>query len=128
MKTSYRPSPLQFSSSKIFFDKQLPLLQRLGFLSPTHIDTYIKYSFQLVEEQYFIQGAEMQEFDTNHEVTAQGILYKIGIANPKYRDIYSLTIELETISSRVQGTLWSSLKTFPFLTWGIFLLFILILP
>jgi hypothetical protein len=128
MKSSYRPSPLQFSSSKIFFDKQLPLLQRLGFLSPTNIDTYIKYSFQFVEEQYFLQGAEIQGFNTNHETTDQGILYKMSVANPKYNDIYSLTIDLETISSRVQGTLRSSLKAFPFLQWGIFLLFILILP
>jgi hypothetical protein len=126
--SSYRSSPLQFSPSQLFFDKQIPLLQRLGFLSPANIDTYIKYSFQLVEEHFFIQGAELQGFDTSHEITDQGIIYKIGVDKPKYGDISSLTLELETISSRVQGTLRSSLKSFPFLQWGIFLLCILILP
>ena len=60
MYSSYRPAPLQFSPSKVFFDGQVPLLQRLGFLSPTNIDVYVKYSFQMVEDTYFIQGAEIQ--------------------------------------------------------------------
>jgi hypothetical protein len=82
----------------------------------------------VVEEQYFIQGAEIQGFDTNHEITNQGIIYKIAVATPKYKDVYSLSIDLETISSRVQNTLRASLKSFPFLQRGIFLLFILLLP
>jgi hypothetical protein len=113
--SSYRPTPLQFSPSKLFFDGQIPLLQRLGFLSATNIDTYVKYSFQLVEEHYFIQGAELQGFNTNHEITQQGIIYKVSVDKPKYADIYSLAIDLETVSARIQGDIRSTLKGFPLL-------------
>jgi hypothetical protein len=71
---------------------------------------YIKYSFQLVEEAYFIQGAEIEGFSTEHTTAEQGILYKVGFANPKHRDIKSLFINLEEIKDRIQGTLWKSIK------------------
>ncbi|MDR0650075.1 MAG: hypothetical protein LBG59_01355 [Candidatus Peribacteria bacterium] len=92
------------------------------------IDIYIKYSFQLVEEIYFIQGAEIEGFNTEHTTTEQGILYKIGFANPKYRDIQSLFINLEEIKDRIQGTLRKSIKGFPIWPWIIFLLVLVLLP
>jgi hypothetical protein len=92
------------------------------------IDVYIKYSFQLIEESYFIQGAEIEGFSTEHATTEQGILYKIGFAIPKYRDIQSLFINLEEIKDRIQGTLQKSIKGFPIRPWIIFLLVLVILP
>jgi hypothetical protein len=92
------------------------------------IDIYIKYSFQLIEEPYFIQGAEIEGFNTEHTTTEQGILYKIGFAIPKYRDILSLFIDLEEIKDRIQGTVRKSIKGFPIWPWIIFLLVLIFLP
>ena len=52
---SYNPTTLQFSSSRLFFQNQTQLLQKLGFISPTSIDIYFKYSFQQVFDYHFIQ-------------------------------------------------------------------------
>jgi hypothetical protein len=92
------------------------------------IDVYIKYSFQLIEETYFIQGAEIEGFNTDHTTTEQGILYKIGFASPKYRDIQSLFINLEEIKDRIQGTLRKNIKGFPLRPWILFLLVLILLP
>lgn len=120
--------PLQFSPSQVFRDKQKNLLQKLWFLLPTNIDIHIKYSFQLVEENYFLQGAEFEGFNTDHEINQQGILYKLGLASPKYRNILSLTIDLENLTSRLTSTIRSTLKAFPRWQRALFLFFILFLP
>jgi hypothetical protein len=69
--------PLQFSPSQLFFDQQKSLLQKIGFFPPSTIDLHITYSFQLVEEQYFVQGAEIVGFNTNHDPSEQAIIYKL---------------------------------------------------
>lgn len=126
--SSYRPMPLQFSPSQLFFNQQKFLLQKLGFFSPSTIDLHIKYSFQLVEEQYFIQWAEIVGFNTNHVDHEQAIIYKLGLANPKYKDIKSMFVDLEDIKSRIKGSFWGSLRSFPFWQWALFLILIILLP
>jgi hypothetical protein len=81
-----------------------------------------------VEERYFIQGAEMEGFNTDHETSEQGILYKIGFITPLYGDVKSLFINLEEMKTHIQHTIWSSVKGFPLLQWLLFLFLILLLP
>jgi hypothetical protein len=81
-----------------------------------------------VEENYFLQGAEFEGFNTDHEINQQGILYKLGLASPKYRNILSLTIDLENLTSRLTSTIRSTLKAFPRWQRALFLFFILFLP
>ena len=52
---SYTPSPLEFSSSKLFFQHQNKLLQNIGFISPMSIDVHFKYTFQEIQQNYFIE-------------------------------------------------------------------------
>ena len=126
--SSYRPMPLQFSPSQLFFDQQKFLLQRLGFFLPSIIDLHITYSFQLVEEQYFVQWAEIIGYNTSHEISEQAIVYKLGLANPKYRDVKSLFMDLEDLKSRLRGSLWSAIRSFPFWQWALFLVLMILLP
>ena len=119
---------LQFSPSQLYFEKQTNLLQKIWFFSPLNVDLHVKYSFQLVEKNYFLQGAEIEGFNTEHAVQEEAVIYKIWLANPKYEDIKSLFIDLRDINSRIKGGIWNSVKNFPFRQWGIFLLLIMFLP
>ena len=53
--SSYKPSTLEFSSSKLFFQHQNKLLQEIEFISPISIDVHFKYTFQEVQQNYFIE-------------------------------------------------------------------------
>ena len=53
----------------------------------------------------------------DHEVNEQGICYKLGLANPFYKDIKSIFIDLEDLKFRMKASLRTSLKTFPLRQW-----------
>jgi len=119
---------LQFSPSQLYFEKQTNLLQKIWFFSPLNIDLHVKYSFQIIEEHYFIQGAEIEGFNTEHAVQEEAMVYKIWLANPKFDDIKSLFIDLRDVNARIKGGIWNSVKNFPFRQRGIFLLLMILLP
>lgn len=81
-----------------------------------------------MEEKYFIQGTEIQGYTTDHNVNEEGILYKIGLVRPKYKNVLSLFVNLEDMKTRMQGGLRGSLRDFPIWQRAFFLLLIVILP
>jgi len=90
----YTPSPLEFSSSKLFFQHQNKLLQDIGFVSPMSIDVHFKYTFQEVQSDYFIEWGEFEWITVDHDVHEQWIIYKIWFLNPKYQNIECISADL----------------------------------
>ena len=91
---SYTPSTLEFSSSKLFFQHQNKLLQDIGFISPMSIDTHFKYTFQEVNNNYFIEWWEFEWITVDHDVHEQWIIYKIWFLNPKYQNVERVSLDL----------------------------------
>lgn len=92
---SYTPSMLEFSSSKLFFQHQNKLLQDIGFISPMSIDIHFKYTFQEVQNNYFIEGGEFEGITVDHDVHEQWIIYKIWFSNPKYKNVEHVSLDLK---------------------------------
>ncbi len=124
----YQSSPLTFSPSQKFFNNQKNLIQKLGFILPTTIDLHIKYSFQQVEPTYFMQWAEFEAFNSDHAIIQKGMIYKLGVANPKYPDVLSAKINLENVKERVTQGILSTILAFPLLQRAIFFLLLCLLP
>ena len=95
ISNSYRPSPLEFSSSKLFFQHQNKLLQNIGFISPMSIDVHFKYTFQEVQTNYFFEWGEFEWITVDHDVHEQWIIYKIWFLNPKYQNIEHISLDLK---------------------------------
>ncbi len=126
--TTYFPQPLTFSPSQKFFNNQKNLIQKLGFISPTTIDFHIKYSFQQIEQTYFIQGAEFEAFNSDHTIAQKWMIYKLGLANPKYLDILSAKINLESVKERVTQNIFWAIMAFPLRQRALFFILLLLLP
>ena len=95
-------SNLKFSSSKLYFQHQNQLLQKIWFVSPMTIDIYFKYTFQEVEVDYFIEWWEFEWLTVDHDVTEQWIIYKVWFFNPKYKNVNNLSLDLR--KSRLSDT------------------------
>ncbi len=126
--TNYNPSILQFSSSKLFFQNQNQLLQKVWFFSPASIDVHFKYTFQQVQPYYFMQWWEFEWITLNHDVCESWIVYKLWFASPRFQHVKCLSVDLlnDVISS--SGSIWSMLKTFPLIQWTLFLFVLCLLP
>lgn len=92
--SSYKPSTLEFSSSKLFFQHQNKLLQEIEFISPISIDVHFKYTFQEVQQNYFIEWGEFEWITVDHDVHEQGIIYKVWFLNPKYQNVERVLVDL----------------------------------
>ena len=95
LETKYTPNPLQFSASKLYFQHQNQILQKIWFISPMTIDTHFKYSFQEVNSDYFIEWGEFEWLTVDHDVHEQWIIYKIWFRNPKFKWIENLSVDLK---------------------------------
>ena len=91
---SYKPSALEFSSSKLFFQHQNKLLQNIGLISPISIDVHFKYTFQEVQNYFFIEWWEFEGITVDHDVHEQWIIYKVWFLNPKYQNIEHVSLDL----------------------------------
>jgi len=87
-------SNLQFSLSKLYFQHQNELLQKIWFISPMSIDIHFKYTFQEIQDTYFIEWGEFEGLTVDHDVHEQWIIYKIWFMNPKYQNIKYLFFDL----------------------------------
>lgn len=56
------------------------------------------------------------------------MIYKLGVANPKYPDVLSAKINLENVKERVTQGILSTILAFPLLQRAIFFLLLCLLP
>lgn len=91
---NYAQSDLKFSSSKLYFQKQNQILQKIWFISPVTTDIHFKYTFQEVNEIYFIEWWEFEWLTVDHDVNEQWIIYKVWFLNPKYKNIEYVSLDL----------------------------------
>ena len=91
----YIQSDLKFSSSKLYFQHQNQILQKIWFISPMTIDIHFRYTFQEVHESYFIEGWEFEWITVDHDVHEKWIIYKIWFLNPKYQNIEHISLDLK---------------------------------
>jgi len=99
-KQNYTKSDLKFSSSKLYFQHQNQIIQKLWFISPMTIDIHFKYTFQEVNSDYFIEWWEFEWITVDHDVHEQGIIYKIWFLRPKFKDVWSLSLDLSKKSNK----------------------------
>lgn len=92
---NYTPSELKFSSSKLYFQYQNKLLQKIWFISPMSIDIHFKYTFQEVKSDYFIEWWEFEWLTVDHEAHEQWIIYKIWFLNPKFKNIENFSLDMK---------------------------------
>lgn len=92
---NYKQSNLKFSSSKLYFQHQNQILQKIWFTSPISIDIHFKYTFQDVQEKYFIEWGEFEWLTADHDINEQWIIYKIWFINPKFKNIFQLSLDLK---------------------------------
>lgn len=91
---SYKPSLLQFSPSKLFFQHQNQLLQNIWFISPLSIDIHFRYTFQEVNENYFIEWWEFEWLTVDHDVHEQWIIYKVWFLHPRFQNVQHISLDL----------------------------------
>jgi len=113
---NYNPSNLQFSSSKLYFQHQNHLLQKMWFISPMTIDIYYKYTFQEVHDRYFIEWWEYQWITADHDVHEEWIIYKVWFANPKFKNVKMLSLDLSKSENKSMLPLVLTI----FLWWAVF--------
>ena len=94
-KQNYIQSDLRFSSSKLYFQHQNQMLQKIWFVSPLSLDIHFKYTFQEVNKNYFIEWWEFEWITVDHDVHEQWIIYKIWFLDPKYQNIEHISLELK---------------------------------
>ena len=92
---AYKPTSLQFSSSKLYFQHQNQMLQKIWFISPMTIDVHFKYTFQEVQPNYFIEWGEFEWITIDHDVHEQWVIYKIWLLNPRYQNINLISLDLK---------------------------------
>jgi hypothetical protein len=91
---NYKQSDLKFSQSKLYFQHQNQILQKIWFISPLTTDIHFKYTFQEIHENYFIEWWEFEWLTVDHDVSEQWIIYKIWFLNPKYQNIEHISLDL----------------------------------
>ena len=91
----YIQSDLKFSSSKLYFQHQNQILQKIWFISPMTIDIYFRYTFQEVHESYFIEGWEFEWITVDHDVHEKWIIYKIWFLNPKFKNVENFSLDMK---------------------------------
>ena len=91
---NYKQSDLKFSPSKLYFQHQNQILQKIWFISPMTIDVHFKYSFQEIYDKYFIEGWEFEWYTTDHVVHEQWIIYKIWFSDPKFKKVENLSLDV----------------------------------
>lgn len=91
---NYKQSDLKFSSSKLYFQHQDQILQKLWFVSTVTVDIHFLYTFQEVHENYFIEWWEFEWLIVDHDVHEQGIIYKIWFMYPKFKNVNNLSLSL----------------------------------
>ena len=92
---NYKQTNLKFSPSKLYFQHQNEILQKLWFISPIIIDIHFKYTFQEIGNNYFIEGGEFEWLTADHDINEQWIIYKIWFFNPKFKNIFQLSLDLK---------------------------------
>lgn len=92
---SYIPSDLKFSSSKLYFQNQKNILQKIWFISLMTEDIHFKYTFQEIHDNYFIEWCEFEWLTVDHDVHEQWIIYKIWFLNPKFQNVENLSLDLD---------------------------------
>ena len=108
---SYTNRELQFSASKLFFQHQNEMLQKIWFISPMTIDIHFKYTFQEVQSDYFIEWGEFEWLTLDHDVHEQGIVYKMWFLRPKFQNVENLSVDLKKKSLN-NSSIWSLLRGF----------------
>ena len=108
---SYIPRILQFSASKLFFQRQNQMLQKIWFISPMSIDIHFKYTFQEIQSDYFIEWWEFEWLTVDHDVNEQWIIYKIWFLYPKFQNIENLFVDLKK-NTLNNSSVWSLLRGF----------------
>ena len=106
---NYTQSDLKFSSSKLYFQHQNQILQKLWFISPMTIDIYFKYTFQEVNQDYFIEWWEFEWLTVDHDVHEQGIIYKVWFLRPKFKNVGNLSLDLSKKSNK---SIWPLIFSF----------------
>ncbi len=91
---NYMQSNLKFSPSKLYFQHQTQILQKIWFISPMSIDVHFKYTFQEIQSNYFIEGWEFEWLSVDHDVNEQWIIYKIWFLNPKFQNVEHVSADL----------------------------------
>ena len=91
----YTPSVLQFSPSRLYFQHQNQILQKMWFISPMSIDIHFKYTFQEIQPTYFIEWGEFEWLTVDHDVHEQWIIYKIWLLNPKFQNIEYIALDFK---------------------------------
>ena len=92
---NYIPSDLQFSSSKLYFQHQNQLLQKIWFITPMSIDIHFKYTFQEIKTNYFIEWWEFEWLTVDHDIHEQWIIYKIWFLYPKFKNIENCSLDMK---------------------------------
>jgi len=90
----YNPSELKFSSSKLYFQHQNQIIQKFWFISPMTFDIHYKYTFQEVNDKFFIEWWEFEWLTADHDVHEGWIIYKIWFINPKFKNVRNLSLDL----------------------------------
>lgn len=106
----YTPSTLQFSPSRIYFQHQNQILQKIWFISPMSIDIHFKYTFQEVQSTYFIEWGEFEWLTVDHDVHEQWIIYKIWLLNPRFQKV-------EHISLTFKNSYFDNPSIWPLVRW-----------
>lgn len=119
---TYIPKTIQFSPSKLFFQHQKDMLQKMGFVSTMSIDIHFKYTFQEVQPNYFFEWGEFEWLNVDHDVIEQWIIYKIGFLNPKFQNIEHLSLDLRK-SSLDNHSFWPLIL---WLSWWLVVFFVLL--
>lgn len=91
---NYKQSDLRFSSSKLYFQHQNQILQKIWFISPMTTDVHFKYTFQEIHDNYFIEWWEFEWLTVDHDVHEQWIIYKIWFLKPKYQNVEHISLDL----------------------------------
>jgi len=91
----YTKSNLKFSASKLYFQHQNQILQKIWFISPMSIDIHFKYTFQEINDNYFIEWWEFEWLTVDHDINEEWIIYKIWFFNPKFKDIENCSFNIK---------------------------------
>lgn len=104
---NYTQPNLKFSSSKLYFQHQNQILQKIWFTSPMSIDIYFKYTFQEIQSDYFIEWWEFEWLTVDHNVDEQWIIYKIWLFNPKFKNIENCSLDMKKTDN---PSIWWSIR------------------
>lgn len=92
---NYLQSDLKFSPSKLYFQHQNQLLQKIWFVSPMSMDIHFKYTFQEVWLDFFVEWWEFEWITVDHDVHEQWIIYKVGFLHPKFKNVENFSLDMK---------------------------------